>query len=110
MADATYACCFTQTHPFRIRQRSSLTVDRMITPGGGHTGRIPAFSFAREMAKSVQYRGNLIIAVANGHATNDFQCLTMRRGFGRGTGSLHRELRVGTSLPVDYQFDGLFIL
>src|SRR5690348_9332323 len=110
MTDATYACSFTQTDPLRIRQCSSLTVDRMITPGGGHTGRIPSLSFARGMAKSVQYRGNLIIAVANGHATNDLQRLNRRRGFGRGTGPLHRKLRVRSSLPVDYQLKGLFIL
>src|SRR5215472_1029604 len=65
---------------------------------------------SRGVAEPVQHRGNLVIAVANGHALNDFQRLHRGRGFGCRTRPIHRELRMRTSLPVNYQLKGLFIL
>src|SRR5207237_3624332 len=53
---------------------------------------------------------NLVITVANRHATNDFQRLHRRGGFGCGTRAPHRELRMRASLPVNYQLKGLFVL
>src|SRR5271168_865852 len=82
----------------------------MVAPGGSYTGLIPPLSFARGIAESVQHGGNLVVAVANGHATNDLKRLHRRRGFGCGTRPLHRELGMRTSLPVNYQLKGLFIL
>ena len=52
----------------------------------------------------------MVVAVANGHASNDLKRLHGRRGSGCGTWPLHRELRMRISLPVNYQLKGLFIL
>src|SRR5215471_17101688 len=109
VADAAYSCSFAQTHSLWIRHSSFLTGNRMVTPGCRHANLIPPLAFARGIAESVQHRGNLVVAVANSHTTNDLQRL---RGCGRfscGTRSLHRELRVRTSLPVNHQLEGFFI-
>src|SRR5215469_9253241 len=79
----------------------------MVTPGGMHTGLIPAFSFASGIAQAVQYGGNLVIAMANGHPTDYLKCLHRRHGFSCGTGPLYRQLRVRTALPVDYKLKNL---
>src|SRR5262249_7304275 len=81
----------------------------MVAPACCHTSLIPPLPFARGIAESVQHGGNLVVAVANSHATNDLQRLQRRRGFGCRTRPLHRELRMRTSLPVNYQFKDLFI-
>src|SRR5215813_1437756 len=107
MADATDASSLIQAHSLRIGQSSFLTVDRMVTPGGVHTGLIPAFPFAGGIAQAVQYGGNLVIAMANGHPTDNLKCLHRRHGFSCGTGPLYHQLRVRTALPVDYQFKSL---
>src|SRR5215469_4989641 len=110
MTDATYARSFAQTNSLRVRQCSFLTGNRMVAPGGGHTSLIPSLPFPRGVAEPVQHRGNLVIAMANSHALNDLQRLHRRRGFGCRTRPIHHELRMRTSLPVNYQLKGLFIL
>src|SRR5215468_9632065 len=82
----------------------------MVTPGCRYTGLIPALPFARGIAASVQHRGDLVVAVSNSHATNDLQCLHGRGRFRSGTRSLHREPRMCTSLPVNHQLKGSFVL
>src|SRR5215472_12714083 len=82
----------------------------MVAPSSSHTSLIPSLPFTCGIAESVEHRGNLVVAVPNGHATNDLQRLHRRRGFRCGTRSLHRELRMRISLPVNYQLKGLFIL
>src|SRR5215813_7654214 len=82
----------------------------MVAPGCRHASLIPSLPFARRIAASVQHRGNLVITVANSHATNDLQRLHRGASFGCGTRAPHRELRMRTSLPVNYQLKGLFVL
>src|SRR6516165_644944 len=82
----------------------------MVAPGCRHASLIPALPFAGRIAASVQNRGNLVITVANSHATNDLQRLHRRASFGCGTRAPHRELRMCTSRPVNYQLKGLFVL
>src|SRR6516164_330069 len=82
----------------------------MVAPGCRHASLIPSLPSARRIAASVQNRGNLIITVANSHATNDLQRLHRRARFGRGTRAPHRELGMRTSLPVNYQLKGFFVL
>jgi integrase/recombinase XerD len=108
VTDAAYSRSFAQTHSLRIVQSSFLTGDRMVTPGCRHTGLIPPLPFARGIAASVQHRGNLVVAVSNSHATNDLQRLHGRGHFLCGTRSLHCELRMRTSLPVNHQLKGFF--
>src|SRR6516164_4477847 len=110
VADATYSRSLAQTNSFRIRQGSLLTGNGMVAPGGRHASLIPSHPFARRIAAAVQHRGNLVVAVANGHTTNDLQRLHRRGGFRCGARPLHRELRMYTSLPVNYQLKGLFLL
>src|SRR4029077_17769300 len=97
-------------HSLRIVQSSLLTGNRMVTPGCRYTGLIPPLPFAGGIATSVQHRGNLVVAVSNSHATNDLQRLHGRGRFRCGTRSLHRELRMRTSLPVNHQLKGFLIL
>src|SRR5215469_13757451 len=82
----------------------------MVAPGCRHASLIPSLPFARRIAAPVQHRGNLVITVANSHATNDLQRLQRRASFGCGTRAPHRELGMRTSLPVNYQLKGLFVL
>src|SRR3974377_482162 len=82
----------------------------MVAPGCRHTNLIPPLPFARGVAASVQHRGNLVVAVSNSHTTNDLQPLHGRGRFWTGSRSLHSELRVGSSLPVNHQLKGFFIL
>src|SRR5271163_1914345 len=110
MTDAAYSRSLAQTNSLRIRQGSLLTDNGMVTPGSRHANLIPSLPFARRIAASVQYRGNLVVAVANSHTTNDVQRLHGRGGFRCGTRPLHRKLRMHTSLPVNHQLKGLFIL
>ena len=110
VTDAAYSRSFAQTHSLRIRQSSFLTGNGMVTPGCRHTDLIPPLPFARGIAASVQHRGNLVVAVSNSHTTNDLQRLHGRGRFRCGTRSLHRELRMRTSLPVNHQLKGFFIL
>src|SRR5215468_60989 len=82
----------------------------MVTPGCRHANLTPPLAFARGIAASVQHRGNLVVAEANSHTTNDLQRLHGRGRFRCGTRSLHHELRMRTSLPVNHQLKGFFIL
>src|SRR4029077_2821971 len=110
VTDAAYSRSFASTHCLRIVQSSFLTGNRMVTPGCRYTGLIPPLPFARGIAASVQHRGDLVVAISNRHATNDLQRLRGRGHFHSGTRSLHRELRMRTSLPVNHQLKGFFIL
>src|ERR1700730_2438463 len=109
MTDAAYSRSLAQTNFLRIRQGSLLTDNGMVAPGCRHANLIPSLPFARGIAASVQYRGNLVVAVANSHTTNDIQRLHGRGGFRCGTRPLPRKLRMHTSLPVKHQLKGLFI-
>src|SRR5271156_6886927 len=100
MTDAAYSRSLAQTNSLRIRQGSLLTDNGMVAPGCRHANLIPSLPFARGIAASVQYRGNLVVAVANGHTTDDIQRLHRRGGFRCRTWPLHRKLRMHTSLPV----------
>src|SRR5579872_4432269 len=82
----------------------------MVAPGSGHTGLIPSLSLASGIAEPVQHRGNLVVAVADGHPTNDLQRLRRRSSFGRGSWPFHRELSMHSSLPVNYKLEGPVIL
>src|SRR5215831_15072093 len=82
----------------------------MVAPSSSHTSLIPSLPFACGIAESVQHRGNLVVAVPNGHATNNLQRLHRRCGFGCGTWPLHRELGVRTTFPVNEQLKRPFIL
>src|SRR6516225_504276 len=82
----------------------------MVAPGSRHTGLIPPLPFARGVTESVQHGGNLVIAVANGHATNNLQRLHGRRCLGCRTWPLHDELGVRTSLPMYYQLQVFLVL
>src|ERR1700721_497760 len=110
MTDAAYSRSFAQTDSLQIRQSSLLTGKGMVAPGCLDPNLIPSLPFARRIAASVQYRGNLVVAVANGHTTNDVQRLHRRGGFRCGARPLHRKLRMRTSLPMNHQLKGLFIL
>src|ERR1700751_1117722 len=110
MTDAAYSRSLAKTNSLRIRQGSLLTDNGMVAPGCRHANLIPSLPFARGIAASVQYRGNLVVAVSNSHATNDLQCLHGRGRFRSGTRSLHREPRMCTSLPVNHQLKGFLIL
>src|SRR5512133_2652335 len=110
MTDATYSRSLAQANFLRIRQSSSLTGNGMVAPGRRHTRLIPSLPFAGRIAASVQHRGNLVITVANSHMTNDLQRLHRRASFCCGTRAPHCELRMRTSLPVNYQLKGLFVL
>src|SRR5436305_14365476 len=110
MTDATYSRSLTQTNSLRIRQSSLLTGNGMVAPGRRHANLIPSHPFAGRIAASVQHRGNLVVAVANSHTTNDLQRLHRRGGFRCGTRPLHRELRMRASLPVNHQLEAPFIL
>src|SRR3984885_750510 len=107
MTDAAYSRSLTQTNSLRIRRGSLLTDNGMVAPGCRHADLIPSLPFARGIAASVQYRGNLVVAVANSHTTDDIQRLHRRGGFRCGTWPLHRKLGMHTSLPVNYQHKGL---
>src|ERR1700746_3223268 len=110
MTDATYSRSLAQANSLRIRQSSPLTGNGMVAPGRRHATLIPSHPFAGRIAASVQHRGNLVVAVANSHTTNDLQRLHSCGGFGRGTRPLHRELRMPPPLPVNHQLKPLFIL
>src|SRR5271165_4681353 len=101
MTDAAYSCSLAQTNFLRIGQGSLLTDDGMVAPGCRHANLIPSLPFARGITASVQYRGNLVVAVANSHTTDDIQRLHRRAGFRCGPWPLHRKLRVHDDL-----FDG----
>src|SRR5690242_11031423 len=73
MTDATYSRSLAQTNSLGIRQGSLLSGNRMVAPGRRHVSLIPSHSFTRRITASVQYRGNLVVAVANSHTTNDLQ-------------------------------------
>src|SRR5580700_2845044 len=73
MTDAAYSRRLAQANSLRIRQGSLLTDNGMVAPGGRHASLIPSLPFARGIAASVQYRGNLVVAVANSHTTDDIQ-------------------------------------
>src|SRR5690349_8241305 len=63
----------------RTNRRSSLlTGNGMVAPGRCYASLIPSHPFAGRIAASVQHRGNLVVAVANSHATNNLQCLHRR--------------------------------
>src|SRR6516164_359848 len=109
VTDAGYSRSLAQTNSLRIRQSSSLTGNRMVAPGCRHASLIPSLPFARRIAASVQHRSNLVITVANSHATNDLQRLRRRASFRCGTRPPHGELRMRTSPPVNYQLKGLFV-
>src|SRR3954447_26303460 len=110
MTDATYSRSLAQTNSLGIRQGSLLSGNRMVAPGRRHASLIPSHSFTRRITASVQYRGNLVVTVANSHTTNDLQRLRGRGGFRCRTRPLHRELRMRASLPVNHQIKALFIL
>src|ERR1700730_12015214 len=110
MTDATYSRGLAQADSLRISQSSLLTGNGMVAPGRRHASLIPSHPFAGRIAASVQHRGNLVVAVANSHTTNDLQRLRRRGGFRCGTRPLHRELRMRASLPVNHQLKALFIL
>src|ERR1700739_1537529 len=110
MTDATYSRSLAQTNSLRIGQGSLLTGNGMVAPGRRHANLIPPHPFARRIAAAVQHRGNLVVAVANSHTTNDLQRLPRRGDFRCGTRPLHRELRMRASLPVNHQLKALFIL
>src|ERR1700758_536300 len=110
MTDATYSRSLAQTNSLRVRLGSLLTGNGMVAPGRRHAGLIPSHPFARRIAAAVQHRGNLVVAVANSHTSDDLQRLHRRGGFRCGARPLHRELRMHTSLPVNYQLKGLSIL
>src|SRR5262252_5860410 len=107
MTDATYSRSLAQANSLGIRQSSLLTGNGMVASGRRYAGLIPSHPFAGRIAASVQHRGNLVVAVANSHATNDLQRLHRRSGFGCGTRPLHRELRMRASLPVNHQLKAL---
>src|ERR1700731_771356 len=75
MTDATYSRGLAQVNSLRIRQSSLLTGNGMVAPGRRHANLIPSHPFAGRIAASVQHRGNLVVAVANSHTTNDLQRL-----------------------------------
>src|SRR6201988_1422684 len=110
MTDATHSRSLAQANSLWIRQSPLLTGNGMVAPGRRHASLIPSHPFARRIAASVQHRGNLVVAVANSHTTNDLQRLHRGGGFGCGTRPLHRELRMRASLPVNHQLKALFIL
>src|SRR6516225_1257485 len=110
MTDARYSRSLAQANSLRIRQSSSLTGNGMVAPGGRHASLIPALPFAGRIAASVQHRGNLVVTVSNSHSGDDLQRLHRWAIFRCGTRALHRELRMRTSLPVNYQLKGLFVL
>src|SRR6201981_2326892 len=110
MTDATYSRSLAQTNSLRIRQGSLLTGNGMVAPGRRHAALIPSHPFARRIAAAVQHRGDLVVAIANSHTTNDLQRLHRRGGFRCGTRPLHRELRMHASLPVKHPLKALFIL
>src|SRR5438874_10782180 len=85
MTDATYSCSLAQANSLRITQSSLLTGNGMVAPGRRHANLIPSHPFAGRIAASVQHRGNLVVAVANSHTTNDLQRLHRRGGFRCGT-------------------------
>src|SRR5256885_8387108 len=110
LTDATYSRSLAQTNSLGIRQGSLLSGNRMVAPGRRHASLIPSHSFTRRITASVQYRGNLVVAVANSHTTNDLQRLRRRGGLRCRTRPLHRELRMRASLPVNHQLKAPFLL
>src|SRR5271166_3128023 len=100
MTDAAYSRSLTQTNSLRIRQGSLLTGNGMVAPGCRHASLVPSLPFARRIAATVQYRGNLVVTVAsshplqlttNGAALRANEDETSRRG---GLG-LHRAAAIG---------------
>src|SRR2546423_14640131 len=110
MTDATYSRSLAQTNSLRIRQSSLLTGNGMVAPGRRHASLIPSHPFARRIAASVQHRGNLVVAVANSHTTNDLERLHRRGGFRCGTRAASTALRMGTPLPRTHTPKALFFL
>src|SRR5215475_7703021 len=110
MIDPAYSRSLAQTNSLQIRHGSLLTGYVVVAPGRRHASLIPSLSFAGRIAAAIQYRGNLVVTVANSHATNDLQRLHRRASFRCGTLAPHRELRMRTSLPVNYQLKVLFVL
>src|SRR5215469_18046392 len=110
MTDTTYSRSLAQTKFLWIREGSPLTGNGMVAPGCRYARLIPSHPFARGIAASVQHRGNLVVAVVDSHQTNDLQRLHRRGDFRCGTRPLYCELRMRTSLPVNYQLKCLFVL
>src|SRR2546428_10232344 len=109
MTDATYSRSLAQANSLRIRQSSLLTGNGMVAPGRRHASLIPSHPFARRIAASVQHRGNLVVAVANSHTTDDLERLHRRGGFPCGTPALPRALRMRPFLSSNYQLKAPFI-
>src|SRR2546430_15907866 len=97
MTDATHSRGLAQANSLRIRQSSLLTGNGMVAPGRRHANLTPSHPFAGRIAASVQHRGNLVIAVANSHTTNDLQRLHRRGGFFLATPPLPLEMRIVAS-------------
>src|SRR2546428_10240443 len=102
MTDATYSRSLAQANSLRIRQSSLLTGNEMVAPGRRHANLMPSHPFTGRIAASVQHRGNLVVAVANSHTTNDLQRLHRRGGFPFGTRPLPPEVRIRASPPDDH--------
>src|SRR4029077_16964783 len=110
MTDAKYSRSPPQTTSLWVRHGSLLTGNGMVAPGRRHPSLIPPPPFARGIAAAGQNRGNPVVAGAHSPTTNNLQRLYRRGGFRCGARPLDRELRMHTSLPVNYQLKGLFIL
>src|SRR5437899_8596985 len=74
-----YSSSFAQADSLRIGQRSLLTGNRIIVPGCAHAILIPPLSLSSTVSESVQHGCNLIVPIANRHATNDLYSLHRRR-------------------------------
>src|SRR5256885_2069376 len=94
MTDAAYSRSLAQANSLRISQSSLLTGNGMVAPGSRHANLIPSHPFAGRIAASVQHRGNLVVAVANSHTTNDLQRLRGRGGLFFRDRTLPHDLRV----------------
>src|SRR5947208_1171359 len=81
----------------------------MVLTRGGHAVLIPAISFASGISKSIEHRCNLIIAVPDGHPTNNFQSLHRRRYLGRRTRTIHLQFSVYSTFPMNSEMQSLFV-
>src|SRR5271166_1693638 len=82
----------------------------MVAPGCSHAGLIPSLPLAGRIAATVQYGGNLVVAEANCHTTNNLQRFHGGCGVRCGTRPVHRKLCVHAPLPMKHQLKRLLIL
>src|SRR6476659_10133646 len=78
----------------------------MVPASCGNAVLIPALSLAGGIAKTIQYRSNLVITIANRHLPDNLQSFHGRRRFCRRTRALDHELGVGAAFPMNRELEG----